>query len=395
MKSAFGCIVAALAFAAPAHETSTPVRVGTLPLVTCKNHFILDEPCGPLDTTIPVPTAIAVDAQGNVFFSGPNIVYKLAKDGVLTRVAGNGQPGFSGDGGAAVDALLDIPYEEYPERQRDPIDFSELVGPLAVDAAGNLYIGDAYNNRVRKVTPDGIIETVAGNGEQGHFGGFPADADGAPATSVTLWWPQGLGVDAKGRLFIADSTGVLLQIDDAGRLVQLTHNDCGTFESPGLCAPEGIAVNAAGEAFATDAYCRVRKVRGPDDVETVAGDARPDPHGFVFTCGYSGDGGPATLAGLEAPFAVALDGAANLFIADTYNHCIRKVDGNGIITTVAGQCGHAGSAPASGPALVAGLWEPHGIAADSTGNLYIADTRNECIRKVTPEGVMTTIAGNC
>src|SRR6478672_6759114 len=75
MKSAFGCIVAALAFAASAHETSTPVRVGTLPLVTCKNHFILDEPCGPLDTTIPVPTAIAVDAQGNVFFSGPNIVY--------------------------------------------------------------------------------------------------------------------------------------------------------------------------------------------------------------------------------------------------------------------------------------------------------------------------------
>jgi sugar lactone lactonase YvrE len=357
------------------------------PGVLCdKNHYILDEPCGVVATeaAIYMPGAVAVDGNGNVYFSGPNIVYKIDGAGVLTREAGSGRPGFSGDGGQAREALLNFPAADYAELDYDPFDFVELLGPLALDAAGNLYIGDAYNNRVRRVDSDGIITTVAGSGRRGGFGIGPIAGDGVSATSATLWWPQGLAIDPLGHLLIADSTGTLLKVLDDGTLAALTANDCGAFGAPGLCAPEGIAVNASGDVFVADGYCRVRMVGPAGDVQTVAGGA----------CGYSNDGGPATSAGLSYPFGVAVDAAGNLFIADTYNHCVRKVGSDGLIVTVAGQCGRPGNAPPTGSALDGGLRTPHGVAVDSMGNLYIADSGNNRIRKVTADGLMTTIGGN-
>ena len=358
-----------------ARETGTAIGARPLPSVPCKNHYILDEPCDDavraLDAQLEMPGAIAVDGDGNVLFSSPNIVYKIDRAGMLRRVAGNGVAGFSGDGGPARDALLNFP-ATYPELEADPFDYSELLGPLALDRVGNLYIGDAYNNRVRRVTPEGIIDTVIGG----------------------LWWPQGVGVDGAGNLFVADSTGTLFKRGAGGGVASLTAHDCGSHLAPGLCAPQGIAVDAAGEVFATDIYCRVRKIDPNGAVRTVAGDERPDPTGnTTWTCGYSGDGGPATLAALSWPFAVALDGSGNLFIADTYNHCIRKVAVDGIITTLAGRCGVAGDSSGEPAAVDALLDKPHGVAVDTQGNVYIADTGNHRIRKVTIDGIITTIAG--
>ena len=401
MKAALRFVVMAIALGTAAYSHG---RVGSpsstareLPgVVNCKNHYILREPCdnAAVDVDIGVVGAVAIGPGGDVYFSGRNIVYRIDALGMLTRVAGNGSPGFSGDGGPAVDALLNIPWWDYPEWQHDFIDNDELIGALALDAAGNLYIGDSYNNRVRRVTPEGVIDTVVGTGVQGGFGGPPIRAEGVPPLKATLWWPQGLAIDAgRGNLFVSDSTGVLLMLAANGATTTLTSNDCGSFSSPGLCAPNGAAVNAASDVFVTDGYCRVRRVRSAGEVETVAGREQPD-HGSPVTCGYSGDGGPAIREALAWPFAVAIDVRQNLIIADTYNHCIRKVDADGVITTLAGRCGQEGNAPPYGPAIVAGLRMPHGIAVDAIGNLYIADSGNHRMRKVTPDGIMTTIAGN-
>lgn len=360
-----------------------------------KNHYILDlASCtdSPVDAPIGSPGAVAADAFGNVYFSSPNIVFKLDGTGRLTRVAGNGIPGYAGDGGPATEALLSFP-KEYPELISDPYDFSELVGALAVDSVGNLYIADAYNNRVRKVDVQGVISTVAGNGEKGGiagtFGGTPTD------TPIT--WPQGVAVDPAGSLYVAGAYGILQKFAADGGLVILAGPNCGDgFRGPGLCAPEGITVTPNGTLYVADGYCRVREVNPGIGISTIAGaDTRPQ-NGFAFTCGYSGDGGPAATAALGWPFGVSVDPIGNLYIADTYNNCIRKVDSIGIITTVAGTCGprSQGYSGDGGPAIGASLNHPHGVAVDVAGSLYIADTDNNRIRKVGADGVITTIAGN-
>lgn len=352
-----------------------------------KNHYILTEPCSlsAIDVAIGTPGAVATDAQGNLYFSSPNLVFKIDRSGRLTRVAGSGEAGYSGDGGPATEALLNFP-KSYPELENDPIDFSELVGPLALDAAGNLYIADAYNNRVRRVDANGVIVTVAGDAKPFDWG------DRDPAR---LWWPQGIAVDAAGRLLVSDGTGILRRIAPDGSVTTLTENDCGKHRLPGLCAPEGIAVDVHGNVHVADGYCRIRKVSGVGEVVTIAGVDTRGGHGFGWTCGYSGDGGPATSAALAWPFGVAVDADGNLFIADTYNNCIRKVDGAGVITTAAGSCGWGrGYSGDGGPATQARLNLPHGIAVGADGNLFIADTENRRLRKVTPDGLIVTVAGN-
>jgi hypothetical protein len=361
-----------------------------------KNHYILDlASCtdSPVDAPIGAPGAVAADAFGNVFFSSPNIVFKLDGTGRLTRVAGNGIAGYAGDGGPATEALLSFP-KEYPELISDPYDNSELVGALAVDSVGNLYIADAYNNRVRKVDLSGIITTIAGNGDQNHF---VVDVDGRPAKDAAINWPQGLAVDTAGNLYVASAFPLLEKVMPSGVIATLAWSNCGPgYLGPGLCAPEGIAVTASGDIFVADGYCRVREVKPGVGISTIAGAETRMQNGFAFTCGYSGDGGPAATAALGWPFGVSVDPIGNLYIADTYNNCIRKVDSIGIITTVAGTCGprSQGYSGDGGPAIGARLNHPHGVAVDGAGSLYIADTDNNRIRKVGADGVITTIAGN-
>jgi len=348
-----------------------------------------------VDVGIGPPGAVATDARGNVYFSSPNLVLKLDSAGRLTRVAGNGTPGYSGDGGLAANALLNnMPFDSYPEEARDPIDFSALIGGLAVDTSGNLYISDAYNNRVRKISPGGIITTMAGSGGFYGFGGDPGD--GGQATQAQISWPQGVAVDGTDTVYVASVYGMVRKITPDGLISSLTYPNCGPgYLGPGVCVPEGIALSSDGAVYVADGYCRVRKIGRDGTTITVAGDdTDPDGHGFAFTCGHTRDTGPATKAALAWPYGVAVDKNGNLVIADTSNHCIRTVDAAGNIATVAGTCGVPGFSGDGGIATNALLDKPYSVAADSSGNLFIADTFNQRIRRVAADGTITTVVGN-
>jgi sugar lactone lactonase YvrE len=325
-------------------------------------------------TALNSPSGVAVDTAGNLFIADTynQRIRKVTPGGVISTVAGNGTLGFSGDGNAATSAQLNSP------------------SGIAVDAAGNLFIADASNYRVRKVTPGGLISTVAGNGTLGFSG------DGGPATAAQLAYPHGVAVDTAGNLFIADEGNNCVRKVTSGGLIStvagIGFNGVGGFSGDGgpataakLDYPFGLAVDAAGDLFIADTLNnRVRKVTPGGVISTVAGNA---------TEGFSGDGGPATSAQLYNPHGVTVDTAGNLFIADYNNHRVRKVTPAGVINTVAGN-GTQGFSGDGGPANSAELYCPEGVAVDTVGNLFIADEGNNCARKVTPGGVISTVAGN-
>ena len=308
------------------------------------------------------PLGVALDSAGNLYIADSDNmrIRKVSSTGVITTVAGNGTPGFSGDGGPATSTGLNYP------------------SGVALDSAGSLYIADAGNNRIRKVS-NGVITTVAGNGAQG-FGG-----DGGPATGAQLFVPAGVAVDSAGSLYIADagnnrirkvSNGVITTV--AGNGAQGFGGDGGPATSAQLFVPAGVAVDSAGSLYIADAgNNRIRKV-SKGVITTVAGNG---------TLGFGGDGGPATNAQLYGPEGVAVDSAGNIYIADMDNNRIRKVS-NGVITTAAGN-GTQGFSGDNGPATSAELYRPEGIAVDATGNLYIADTWNNRIGILTPTGSCT------
>ena len=312
------------------------------------------------------PSGVAVDAAGNLYISDGERIRKVTPSGIITTAAGNGIRGYSGDGGPATSASL-----------RDP-------WGVAVDAAGNLYVGDTNNDRIRKVSPAGTITTVAGGG--GVFG------DGGPATGASLNSPYGVAVDAAGNLYIADRNNHRIRkVSPAGVISTVAGNgaysysgDGGPATSASLHGPHGVAVDAASNLYIADRDNeRVRRVSAGGTITTVAGNGAYE---------FSGDGGPATSASLQGPRGVAGDAAGNLYIADTGNYRIRKVSPSGIITTVAGN-GAGGFSGDGGPATSGSLSYPHHLAVDAVGNLYIADIYNNRIRKVSPSGIITTVAG--
>ena len=196
-------------------------------------------------------------------------------------------------------------------------------------------------------------------------------------------------------MYISYAYGVLLKRTPDGVVSSIASPLCGPgFTASGLCVPAGIAVDSSGNVYVPDIYCRVRKVAANGGIITIAGeDQVPDSHGFAFTCGFSGDGGPAVHAALSnQPFGVAVDSDGSVYVADTYNNRVRKVDAAGIITTVAGT-GSAGYSGDAGPAANAQLNLPHGVALDAAGNIYVADTANSRIRKISSDGIITTVAG--
>ena len=262
-----------------------------------------------------------------------------------------------------------------------------MVPPAATfDNAGNLYVADRYNHRVRRVGADGIITTIAGNGTPGHAG------DGGPATDSELHCPTGVALDAAGNLYIADSfsyrirrvstDGIITTVGGNGTLG--CAGDGGPAAGAELSDPAGVAVDVAGNLYIADYHnYRIRRVDASGTISTVAGNG---------AYGYDGDGGPATAASFSDPAGVAVDAAGNLYIADSSNNRIRKVDSDGIIATIAGN-GTIGNAGDGGPATAARLSWPTGVALDAAGNLYIADTNNERIRRVDTSGIITTVAG--
>jgi sugar lactone lactonase YvrE len=298
----------------------------------------------------------------------------------IYTIAGNGSEGYSGDGGPATEAQVNQPYAS------------------VLDASGNLYFTDATNNVVRKVTAaTGVITTFAGNGISGYSG------DNGPANSAQLSFPLGLAFDNAGNLYIGDygnnvvrkvvmATGIMTTI--AGNGTAGFSGDGGPATAAEISYPRGLATDNAGNLYIADGSGSIRKVTAQTGViTTVAGSQQ---------FGYSGDGGPATAAALALPSAVATDSAGNLYIADTDNNVIRKVNANtGIITTVAGNgfdagtFGSGGYTGDGGPAINAELSSPFGVALDSVGNLYISDTSNRVIRMVTAtSGIISTVAGN-
>jgi trimeric autotransporter adhesin len=317
---------------------------------------------------IGVPQGVAPDHSGGFYISSStqDRIYRVGPDGVLTVIAGNGLPGFEGDGGPATSAQFNY------------------VHGLAVDGAGNLYIADTNNNRIRKITPGGVITTVAGKGTWG------ASGDGGPAVSAQLAGPRGLAVDAAGNLLIADSgNNRIRRVSPAGIITTIAGTkggiggDGGSATAAELNYPVAIAVHPNGNLFIADRYNhRVRMVNAAGVISTIAGS----------TAGFDGDGGPAPQAKLFDPRGVAVDAAGNVYIADAGNNRIRMVDNAGIIRTVVGSAS-AGFSGDGGPAALAQISLPVELAVDERGNLLIADRGNFRVRQVNSEGIITTVAG--
>ncbi len=335
-------------------------------------------------TTLPIeglvrPMGLRFDRAGNLYVAdtGANVVRKVAPNGAVTTIAGSGAEGFSGDGGPALSASLNGPEG------------------MALDAAGNLYIADTFNHRVRVVGADGTISTFAGTGFPGYSG------DDGRATAATMILPTDVAVDAAGNVYIADLGNSRVRKVSNGTITTIAGNSGGLPPRDGLSAtavrlagPTGVAVDQQGAVYVAEGSIgsgsgldggafRIWKVVG-GKITALAGDGYRS---------FSGDFGPAALAQFDVPAGLAYDSKGNLFIADSENHRIRKISRDGVVTTVAGNAlrGFSGD---GGPATSAELNRPTGVAVDAAGNIYIADSGNNRVRMVLTSGVIGTLAGN-
>lgn len=331
------------------------------------------------------PTALVFDKTGNLYVAEESRVRKIAVDGTIITLAGTNTSGYSGDGAMATNASMRWP------------------SSIALDNAGNIYVADTGNNRVRRISPDGVIMTVAGNGVRAYSG------DGGPATSASLADPQGVAVDGAGNLYISDSSnhrvrkvttdGTINTVAGFGSVPAPGSIVLASYSSPGygysgdggpakyaaLYAPKGLFVDQEANLYIADSgNGRIRRITPDGIMTTIAGSNLQ---------GYGGDGGMATSAQLNYPTAIFVDTTGNCYIADSGNNVIRYITSGGAITTVAGN-GWAGYSGDGGLAIAACMLQPQGVAVDDYGNLYIADTGNNRVRKIAFDGTISTVAGN-
>ncbi|MFZ4660568.1 MAG: hypothetical protein ACOYNY_26400 [Caldilineaceae bacterium] len=381
-----------------------------------------------------MPDAIFLDIHDNLYV-GEKYGYRVRKvdaiTGIVQTLVGNGVPGFGEEGlpgeathcnsvevGIWVDPDGTLFWSDCSGRLRrrdgqssivttvlggvtvhdgEPATAAFLNGPggLAVGLNGQIVIADVWNQRIRAIDPQsGLIQTIAGNGARAYGG------DNGPATEAYLGNPHDVAVDSQGRVIIADTRDGRLrriELDGTIRCIAGTtlpwdagegrwdKGDNGPAISASIAHVEAVAVGPNDDIYLGDsAVGRIRKIDARTGIiTTVAGTGLP---------GYSGDGGPATKAHLGAPTAIRFDGVGNLYFTDRTFHVVRKVDTAGIITTVVG-CGEAGFSPDGTPAQQARLNQPYGLAVATDGTLYVADSRNNCVRRVTAQGVLTTVAG--
>ncbi len=370
------------------------------------------------------PDAVCFDTAGNLFIADTanNRVRKVAPNGLISTVAGNGVAGFCGDGGYATNAQLNSPRG------------------LCFDIAGNLFIADTANNRIRKVTPNGLISTFAGNGKAGFYG------DGGDAKAAQLNSPHDVACGPFGNIFITDSANNRIRkIDTYGVITTISGDGRLKFFGEGIDAkkaslrmPYGLVVDSEGNIFFSDWHNhRLRKIDKKGIITTIAGNGltelSPDvtstsssfkfpsslvlgPSGIIYfsESGYSkirriakdgvvttiagsenykfyGDGGEGIRAAFSLPRYIALGPDGSIYIADTLNNRVRKLDNKNIITTVAGGATHYFGDGMS--ANNASFSYPYGVAVGSGGSVYIADSAHHSIRKISPKGLLTTVAG--
>ena len=330
---------------------------------------------GPLPATkvsITLVDGVTVASNGDIYIARRthNIISRIDSRGRLINVVGTGASGFSGDGGPASQATLRVP------------------AGLTFDSKGNLYIADRENHRVRKVNPKGIISTVAGNGTAGFSG------DGGPATQASLNLPCGMVVDKKGNLYIADRSNNRVRVVDskgnirtyAGTGAEGYNGDAMPALKATLDKPFGLALDKDDNLYIADrGNNRIRKVNAAGFISTVAGDG-----GFYFI----GDNGPAYRASIAGPTGVVVDPRGNIYIADRNNNRIRVVNSLGMIRTIMG----TGQQDYNGDSEVAretNLYLPFGVALDKKGDLIVIDRSHYRIRKLILKGNrVETIAGN-
>jgi sugar lactone lactonase YvrE len=374
------------------------------------------------------PTGLALDVAGNLYVIDGLRVRRISADGLIETIAGSGSRGRGGDGGNALAAEFDIP-SSIAVDEKGRVYVSEQIGTkdvpglarvrrftigglietiagtetplggpfpgtcsicgdggpataamltypagLALDHSGNLFIADGGNSRVRKVTPDGMIQTVAGSGRQGFAG------DGGSATQASLSSPWAVSIDIDGNLYIADYFNGRIRRVDRDGLITTFAGSRGRVTSPmGVLAEPGGSV-----LFIEGGVDRIGRLTADGVVSFVAG--KPSR-------GYGGDGGPATEALLSFPRDIAVDPSGNLFIADSGNQRVRRVDIGGVITTVAGNGLTGLGAPGGRPAVETPLYNPTAITVDGHGDLYFAEGSppNISVRRVGPDGILGTV----
>jgi streptogramin lyase len=325
------------------------------------------------------PQGVAVDSAGNVYVADSynDTIRKVTPAGMVTTLAGLADSLGSADGTGSA-ARFGTPYG------------------VAVDSATNVYVADTYNQTIRKVTPAGGVTTLAGNAsitnQYGSVVGGSADGTGSAAR---FDGPGGVAVDSTGNVYVADSdNNAIRKVTPAGVVTTLAGlasigNADGTGSAARFYYPGGVAVDSVGNVYVADTYNdTIRKVTPTGVVTTLAGNASiTNQFGVV---GGSADG-TGSNARFNYPQGVAVDSAGNVYVADSYNSTIRKVTPVGVVTTLAGLAVSSGSADGTGSA--ARFAFPDGVAVDSATNVYVADYNNNTIRKVTPAGVVTTLAG--
>ena len=310
------------------------------------------------------PPGVAVDSSGNVYVADYSTIRKITSGGVVTTLAGTADSPGSTDGTGAA-AQFNTP------------------NGVAVDSAGNVYVADTDNSTIRKITSAGVVTTFAGTA------GSTGSADGT-GVAAQFNYPSDVAVDSAGNVYVADTNNsTIRKITSAGVVTTIagTAGSTGSTDGTGAAAqfntPNGVAVDSAGNVYVADTNnSTIRKITSGGVVTTIAG-----------TAGSTGStNGTGAAARFNYPSGIAVDSAGNVYVADRSNSTIRKITSGGVVTTLAGTAGSTGSTNGTGAA--ARFNHPFGVAVDSAGNVYVADTQNSTIRKITSAGVVTTPVGS-